>query len=286
MDLIAVTGVPGGLGSGVARHLVALGARVRLVARDPSRVPADLDGDVVAGSYADEAAMVAAFTGADTVFLVSGREAIDRLDHHRTAVTAATRAGVRKVVYTSFLGASPDATFVLARQHFHTEQFLRQSGMRFVALRDSMYTDFIPYLAGKDRVIRGPAGNGAVSWVTRADIAAAAASALTTDQHDDSILDLTGPEAVSLSETATRLGRLIGRPVEYHEETEEEAYASRASYGAPDWEVEGWVTSYQAIANGELAAVSDWVETLTGRPAQSMEDFLTDHPDSYQHLLD
>jgi hypothetical protein len=46
------------------------------------------------------------------------------------------------------------------------------------------------------------------------------------------------------------------------------------------------VTSYQAIANGELAAVSDWVETLTGRPAQSMEDFLTDHPDSYQHLLD
>ena len=64
---------------------------------------------------------------------------------------------------------------------------------------------------------------------------------------------MTGPETFSLAEAADLLG------VEYVDETVEEAYASRASYGAPDWEVEGWVTSYLAIRNGDLDVVSDTV---------------------------
>jgi NAD(P)H dehydrogenase (quinone) len=284
MDPIAVTGVTGAVGSRVARHLNRLGHPVRLVARDLSQLPINLEGDVVAASYDDEPAMTAAFTGAPTVFLVSGREAEDRLEHLRRAVAAAGAAGVGKIVYTSFLGAGPEATFVLARQHFHTEQLIRDSGAAFVFLRDSMYTDFIPYFAGKDGVIRGPAGDGRVSWVTRDDVAAVATRVLVSPDHDGSTLDVTGPEAVTLAETADRLSRHIGRPVSYHDETVDEAYASRASYGAPDWEVEGWVTSYQAIANGDLAEVGDAVERITGRPAHTIEDFLKTHPESYQHL--
>lgn len=282
---MAVTGVTGVLGSRVAANLNRLGRPLRLIARDPSRVPESLEGEVVAGDYNDEAQMTAAFSGVGTVFLVSGREAEDRLEHHRRAVAAATAAGVAKIVYTSFLGAHPRATFVLARQHFHTEEFIRASGARFVVLRDSMYTDFIPYFAGRDGVIRGPAGDGETSWVTRDDIAAAATQALITPDHDNSTLAVTGPEAVSMAETAERLSRHIGRPISYHDETEAEAYASRASFDAPDWEVAGWVTSYQAIAKGELATVSGAVEDLTGRRPQSIEDFLTAHPESYQHLL-
>lgn len=285
MDLIAVTGVTGVLGSRIAENLTRLGRPLRLIARDPARVPESLEGEVVAGDYNDEAQMTAAFSGVGTVFMVSGREAQDRLQHHRRAVTAATAAGVGKIVYTSFLGADPRATFVLARQHFQTEEFIRASGARFVILRDSMYADFIPYFAGRDGVIRGPAGDGETSWVTRDDIAAVATQVLITTDHDDSTLDITGPEAVSMAETAERLSRHIGRPITYYDETEEEAYASRASFDAPDWEVEGWVTSYQAIAKGELATVSGAVENLTGRRPQSIEDFLTAHPETYQHLL-
>ncbi|MDT0551254.1 hypothetical protein RND15_52760, partial [Streptomyces sp. DSM 41529] len=64
-------------------------------------------------------------------------------------------------------------------------------------------------------------------------------------------------------------------------ETVEEAYASRAGYGAPEWEVAGWVTSYEAIAAGELATVSDAVPTLTGHPAMSFAEYLAANPDSY-----
>lgn len=68
-------------------------------------------------------------------------------------------------------------------------------------------------------------------------------------------------------------------------ETLEEARASRAPSGAPDWEIEGWVTSYAAIAAGELERLSGDVERLTGRRPISLAEFLRDNPDSYRHLL-
>ncbi|NEE58944.1 SDR family NAD(P)-dependent oxidoreductase, partial [Streptomyces sp. SID8455] len=106
-----------------------------------------------------------------------------------------------------------------------------------------------------------------------------------SETHDGRAYDLTGPEAFTLAEAAEELSRVTGRPVVYVPETREEAYASRAGYGAQVWEVAGWVTSYEAIANGELAAVSDAVPTLTGHPAKSFTEFLTENPDSYRHLL-
>ena len=94
--------------------------------------------------------------------MVSAAESADRLDQHRTFIDAAAEAGVRHIVYTSFLGAAPDATFTLARDHWVTEEHIRASGLAFTFLRDSFYLDFLPALAGEDGVIRGPAGDGLV----------------------------------------------------------------------------------------------------------------------------
>lgn len=284
--LIAVTGVTGYVGSRVAGHLSRRGADLRLVARQPEKVSSDLSGEVAYGSYADQGAMTEACTRASTLFFVSGREDKDRLKHHRRVVKAAAEAGVERIIYLSFLNAEPDATFVLARQHHATEQFIRDTGMDFVFLRDSFYIDFVAYIVGEDRAIHAPAGDGKVSMVARDDIAEAAAALLLSDEHSGVTFDMTGPEAMSLHEVAERLGRFIGRDIRYQPETEEEAYRSRSGYGAPDWEVEGWVTSYLAMANGEMATVSDAVESLTGHPARSLEEFLAANPDSYRHLLD
>jgi hypothetical protein len=45
-------------------------------------------------------------------------------------------------------------------------------------------------------------------------------------------------------------------------------------FGAPDWEVEAWISSYLAIANGELSRVSGDVELLTGHPPVALRDYL------------
>lgn len=270
---IAVTGATGGLGGRVARRLARRGVAQRLVVRDPARAP-DLDGATVAvGTYADGEAMRRAFDGVRTVFLVSGEEARDRLDQHRTAVDAAAAAGVERVIYTSFVGAAPDAAFTLARDHFHTEEHLRGAGLRTVALRNSLYADLLPYMVS-DGVLRGPAGDGRVAPVIRDDIADVAVVTLLDEQYDGATFDVTGPELMMLHDVAAVLAEATGEAVRYQPETLDEAYASRASYGAPDWVVTGWVTSYVAIAAGELEIVSDVVEEIAGHPPVAFRDFV------------
>jgi NAD(P)H dehydrogenase (quinone) len=263
----------------VAARLAASGHEQRLIVRDADRAP-DLPGTRVAeASYEDPEAMRSALEGARTFFMVSAGEAYDRVGQHAAAVDAAVAAGVGRIVYLSFLGAAPDATFTFARDHWHTEEHVRASRLRFTFLRDSLYLDFLPGMAGPDGVIRGPAGEGWVAAVARDDIADAAVAVLTGEGHDGRTYELTGPEAITLHEAAREISRAAGRPVTYHPETLEEAYASRADYGAPEWVVEGWVTSYAAIAAGEMDVVSDAVATLTGHRPMGLADFLRRHPE-------
>jgi NAD(P)H dehydrogenase (quinone) len=285
--LIAVTGVTGGLGGRVARRLAERGARQRLVARDPARAPALAGAEVAIGSYDDRDGLRRAFEGAQALFMVSASEDPDRMRLHANVVEAAAAAGVERVVYTSFFGAAPDCTFTFGRDHWHTEELIRGSGLRHTFLRDNLYIDFLPLLAGADGVIRGPAGDGRVAAVTRDDIADVAVAVLGDggDAHDGRSYDMTGPEAFTLAEAAEALSRVTGRAISYHPETLEEAYASRAHYGAPDWEVAGWVTTYAAIANGDLEAVSGDVAAVAGHPPMSLAEFLRANPDSYRRLV-
>ena len=87
--------------------------------------------------------------------------------HRRGAVAA----GVAHLVYTSFYGAAPDATFTLARDHWATEEHIRASGLAFTFLRDNLYADFLPLMADEHGVIRGPAGDGRVAAVAIDDVA-------------------------------------------------------------------------------------------------------------------
>ncbi|MCD0448476.1 SDR family oxidoreductase [Actinocorallia sp. API 0066] len=268
--MIGVTGATGNVGGRVARLLAKAGHQQRLVARDPSRLP-ELPGaePVLGGDYDDLDTMTAALTGVDTLFLVSAKEAPDRVARHKTAIDAARAAGVSRVVYLSFLSAAEDATFTFARDHWATEVYLRASGLDFTFLRQNLYLDLVPHLV-QDGVIKGPAGQGRCSFVARDDVAAVAAAILPrAELHRGRRYDVTGPEALSLATVA----RLLG--VDYVDQTVQDAYGTRDIYGAPAWEVEGWVTSYQAIGTGELSAVSHTVERATGHHAKSLEELLS-----------
>jgi uncharacterized protein YbjT (DUF2867 family) len=272
---IAVTGATGRLGGRVARALAAEGRPQRLVVRRPEAAPALPLSEVASASYGDSAASREALRGVETLFMVSGSESIDRVSQHLSFVDAATEAGVAHVVYTSFYAAAPDAVFTLARDHWSTEEHIRASGMRWTFLRDNVYLDFMPMLAGPDGVIRGPAGAGRVSAVAQDDIAdVALAVLLNPERHVCRTYDLTGPEELAMAEVAAILTAATGRVVSYHDETPEEAFASRASYGAPDWLVEAWVSTYLAIAAGQQAGLSDCVEQITGHRPVGLRDLL------------
>jgi NAD(P)H dehydrogenase (quinone) len=283
--VLAISGATGAVGGKIASRLAVLGHAQRLIVRDTARAP-DLPGaEVTEGSYEDPEAMRRALEGMRTFFMVSVGESPDREQIHTGAVDAAIEAGVERIVYLSFVGAAPDATSTLAREHWRTEEHVRSTGLKHTFLRDNAYLDFVPALVGTDGVIRGPAEEGRVGAVAREDVAEVAVAVLLGEDHDGRTYNVTGPEARTLREAAEELFWASGRRISYYPETLEEAYASRSSYGAPEWEVERWVTSYTAIANGEMDVVSLTVEELSGHPPMGLAEFLRRYPESYRHLL-
>jgi uncharacterized protein YbjT (DUF2867 family) len=265
---IAITGASGSIGGQI---LERLGSDARGVSRKDA-------------SYLETDTLAAALSGADTVFLASARESADRMADHRSAIEAIVASGARRVVYLSFFGAAPDCTFTFGRDHFHTEQAIRASGLDYVFLRDNFYQKLVPHFASSEGVIRGPAGSGALSAVADRDVVDVAVAALTDRKHDGATYDLTGPEALTMDEYARSLSRVSGRSVTFENETIEEAYASRAVYNAPKFEVDGWVSTYVAIARGEVDGVSGDILAVTGHDAQRFDEFLDENPESWAHL--
>jgi len=316
--MLAVTGATGQIGSRVAARLAALGLPQRLIVRDPSRAPVLPGAEVFqVSSYGDPVAMGRALSGVDTLFLVSAREIMgvimksqaedkplgyyDRLHQHICAVSAAAAVGVRHIIYLSFLNAQPDATFFAAREHFQTEQFIRSSGVAFTFMRQGLYMDNVPAHVMSDDVIRAPAGEGRVSWIARDDIADSIVAVMAGSGHEGQTYDLTGPEALTMAETAERMSAVLGRKITYVSQTPHEARVGRnmsrmidhelarraqKGVGVTDTELEGWISHYVQIATGEAATVSDAVPRLTGHPAQSVAEYLRNHPESYSHLLE
>lgn len=286
--VVANTDPVGEIGGRVAQRLAARHIRQRLVvprhAADLTLPHAEV---VLAAEYGDRGAMRDALTGVDTLFLVPLREHPERVRLHTSAVDAAVAAGVGRIVYSSFVGAGPQSTFTLARDHYATEAHIRSTGRPFTFLRGSAYLEVLRWIIGADGVIRGPAGDGRLAPVARDDMADTVAAVLGSDgAHDGRTYDVTGPERVSLQQVADEFTRASGRRIAYVNESLEDAWESRRAYGAPDWQVEAWVSTYLQIAAGELDVVSDTVPRMTGHPALSVRQFLETHPESYQHLRD
>ena len=276
MTVIAITGSTGHVGRRVADQLADLSPT--LVVRDAAKAPAIEGSPVVVTDYTDAFNSVRALEGVDVLFMVSAAESKFRRVQHRTFVEAAAAAGVSHIVYTSFCGADPDAVFTLGRDHADAEAAIRGSGMQFTLLRDNFYSDLLPYFADDSGVIRGPAGDGRVAAVARADVADVAAAILRDPApHASVTYELTGPEALTLDEVAARAGAVLGRTLRYASETVDEAYASRAHYGAEQWQLDAWVSTYTAIAGGETDRVSDHVERVSGHRARTIEEALSSH---------
>jgi uncharacterized protein YbjT (DUF2867 family) len=272
---LAVTGSTGALGGMVARDLAARGMPQRLLVRVPDRAPALAGATAMACSYGDGEAARTALDGVSTLLMVSAAENAERLREHRTFVDAAADAGVHHVVYTSFAGAAPDCTFTLGRDHWATEEHIRARGLTFTFLRDNFYLDFLPMMTGDDGVIRGPAGEGRMAGVARADVArSAVAVLLDPEAHAGTTYTMTGPEALTLAEAAAILSQETRREISFHDETVAEAYASRRRWDAPQWQYDAWVSTYTAIRAGEVAEVTDDVRRLTGREPLGLRDLL------------
>ena len=274
---IAITGVTGNLGGFVASQLAEAGVQTIHLARSPVRAKTYPNAQLIQASYENSPQVVAALQGVEVLFMVSDKEHPERLSQHLAFVDAAAQAGVNQIVYTSFYHASPESTFTLARDHAATEAYIQEKGFAYTFLRDNFYLEFFLDLCLDNGEIRGPAGDGKVSAVSRKDVAAVAVEVLKDPKKwGNQILNMTGPEEWTMLELTQQVSKALGKDIAYIPETVEEAYQSRKAWPAQDWEYDSWVSTYTAIQSGELAGISSDIERVLGRPGHSLTDLLKD----------
>lgn len=282
---VAVAGATGEVGGRVAQLLAARGIAQRLPVRAARRSPRPNLADVVeVGGYEDRRGMRAALEGIQTFLLIPGHEASNRVEAHRAAIEAAVDAGVQRIVQLSFVGAAPDATFTYARDHWQTEQDVKASGLEWSIARMNFFLDVLPTFVSRQGEIAGPAADGRMAAVARDDVALALAALVTDDGHAGHTYHLTGPESLSFTEIASTMGRSCRQSIRYRPQTVEEAIAARAALPATDAEREGWVSTYTAVAAGELAEITNDVETLTGALPMTLAEWLRAYPFSLVHV--
>lgn len=282
--MIVVTGATGQLGRAIVEELVGRmpAGHVAASCREPEKAAALSARGVRVrhGDFAAPESLHHAFEGAEQLLLVSSNAAAhggDTLAQHRAAIAAARAAGVKRVVYTSHMGASSTSAFPPMLHHHATEAMLRESGLAWTALRNGFYASSGIALLGdgpKTGVVEAPA-DGKVSWTAHADLAAAAAIILSGGRtYDGPTPPLTGSEALDLGDLATLATELLGRPVRRHVLEDDELRAKLSTRGAPAHVTDIVLGLYRASRQGEFAAVDPTLRELLGRAPLRVRDLL------------
>lgn len=276
--MIGVTGVTGKLGGQVAKVLSQKGLKAVHIARSPERAIKYDNAEIRKASYENSEESRKALEGIKTLLMVSAKENPKRLEEHHDFIDAAKMAGVEHIVYISFYNNKKDATFTLSRDHYQTEKYIKEQGLKYTFLRDNFYIDFFLDLCFEYGEIRGPAGDGLVSAVARRDAAdIVVAVMLNVQEYENKVLNLTGPRDLSMKDIVEVVGEKLGKEIFYINESVEEAYESRKVWEAEQWQYDSWVSTYTAIAKGEQSGVSLDIEKILNRPATSLEDLVKEY---------
>lgn len=272
MIRIIVTGATGQLGHLVIAALLkkvpasSIVAAVRNV--EKAKDIAALGAQVRYADYSKPETWDAALRGADKVLLISSSEIGQRAKQHRSVIDAAKRAGVKLLAYTSVLHADT-SPLGLAAEHRDTEAALRASGVPFVLLRHSWYTE--NYTAGipgalAHGAVYGCAGNGRIASATRADYAEADVAVLTADNQAGRIYELAGDASYTLTELAAEISRQTGKNIGYVNLPEAEYKNVLIKAGLPEPVAALLSDSDTGVSKGGLFDDSHQLSKLIGRP--------------------
>jgi NAD(P)H dehydrogenase (quinone) len=300
-DRLIVSGASGQFG-GMAAALLAghVGAdNLILVTRTPDAL--DVPGaEIRHGDFDDEASLDAAFSGGDRLLLISTLSVGRRPAQHGRAIEAAKRAGVKRIVYTSTGGMQDGNPAIVVPDHRATERMLRDSGLAFTIMRDSLYAEaallqILPRAIAAGQM-RSASGDGKVPFVAKADCVASAVAALAGEGHDNKVYEISGPDLWSMADLCALATKMTGRTVAFVPISDEAFDADLAAVGVPEDYEEGMETdvgtssrrdilSYeQGVRGNWFALVSDDVERLTGRRPRALPDLFRDYRDQIAAL--
>jgi NAD(P)H dehydrogenase (quinone) len=303
---LGITGASGKYGHQAAKAILSRVAAENLVliTRSPEKL-AEFQGYGCAirkGDFDDPESMGSSLHDVDRLLLISTGRVGSRIPQHARAIEASRTAGVKHIVYTSFVGVDDaDNPAIVVKDHRETERLLRSSGMAWTILRDSQYADAMvqgvaPMALGSG-TWRSIAGEGRIALVTRDDCVACAVAVMTGGGHENRVYNITGSERLRFHDVAQVLSRCVDRAIDYQDITADELFAMFDAMGVPrsaiddhsvqgfEWSSEDMVSFEQAIRGGHFDIRSNDVETLLGRPPERFSDFIARHSDALRAMV-
>ena len=278
---ILITGATGHVGRPLVASLLADGARVRALTRDPAAAHLPPEVEVTGGDYTAPGVFAAAARGAGAVFVNIGaiRTGLGDL------LAAARDAGVSKIVLLSSVTVQDhgEQAYALGAQHKTAEDAVKASGLDWTILRcDGFATNTLAWAASvrADSVIRAPYGQAATALIAEQDIAAAATRVLLDPGHAGQTYCLTGQQSLTQIQQAEAIGSAIGRPVRF-EELPPAAFRQYATQRFPAPVVEDLLRRW-AQSVGRTADIAPDLEKLIRRPATTYAKWAAQHAGAYR----
>lgn len=282
MNKILVTGAAGQMGTAVIETLLKkISAQQINVLTRKEEKRAELQSkcfNAYLGDYGNVASLEKAMEGVDTVLLISSGDQGDRMQEHKNVVDTAKRMGVASIAYTSrSLRDRATLTNKLMEEHFVTEDYIRESGLKHIIFQNALYMEVLPYYVGKNVFDGGfvqVAGDGKVAFASRNDQSEAMGNVLLNEAFDNQVYRFTGIKAYSLYDVANELTELSGKKVTYTP-VEIPIYKElMKQQGLPDAVINKIVDFNIDIKNAQESTVTNDLESKLGRKPATLKQGL------------
>ncbi|PTB21817.1 NAD(P)-dependent oxidoreductase [Trinickia symbiotica] len=275
---IGISGASGHLGQKVLSRLTQHGGGHHLVgvSRSPQTVSGRGEGRF--GDYDKPDSLVEAYVGLDRLLIIPSAELAPgvRGRQLRAAIEAAKQAGVAHIFLMSAMGTHEEAVPSLGEAYWVGEQALIGTAPRWTILRMNFYAqsmaDEIKMSLGGG-VLAG-LGDERVAYVSRDDVAAAAAGALLGEGHSGAIYNLTGPASITGAERASIVSEIVGKPIGYVAITVDQLRAGLAQAGLPELILDAMTEIKTSFIEGKFDIVTGDVTRLSGHPPKSLREIL------------
>ena len=284
--MILVTGASGNVGRSLVDALAAAGRPVRAAYHSDQRArEARAQGrDAVTIDLTKPDTIDRAMGGVDALF-VMGAGGLGQFEREMNAVEAARRAGVRRIVKLSVVGATGE-DFSFARIHRPIERAIEETGVAWTFLRPTSYmqnfVNFISPTIRSQHALYALIPDARFNHIDTRDVARAAAAVLTSDGHEGKAYTLTGPRSFTYREAAATIAEATGAPVQCIGVTESDARTAMKANGIPDFYAEYLVDLDRWYAEGGADITNDEVRRLTGREPTSFEAYVREFVEAFR----
>lgn len=280
--MILITGATGHLGAATIEHLLKNTKANNIVAfaRDQNKAKhlKEKGIEVRIGTFDDADSLEQAMQNINKVLLISGGDS-NRFQQHKNVVDAAKKAGVKQIAYTgaSFKDYNSAALKNFMESHFQTEDYIKNSGINYTFLRNTLYTDVIPMFVGEKVFEKGiilPAGDGKVPYALRKEMGEAAANVLLQSGHENKTYEITGNEFYSYADIAKVLSELSNKKINYTNVDASELSNQLKQFGVPEHIVYLTIGFSTDTKNGKFEHLSKDLENLLGRKPATLKNSL------------